>query len=67
METRRSFLKKIAYTAPVIMTLAVRPTYAAATYGGGGSGTKPHSDGPGPRAAASGGDGHAWWAVWRNW
>ena len=34
MESRRSFLKKGAYLAPVILTAAVRPGFARTTYGG---------------------------------
>lgn len=30
--SRREFLKKVAYTAPLIMSVSVRPTFAASCY-----------------------------------
>ena len=43
MQTRRRFLKNALYTAPLVLTVAVRPSYARSGYtnppqgGGGGS------------------------------
>ncbi len=34
MQTRRNFLKKTLYTAPLILTVAVRPSFARSGYGG---------------------------------
>jgi len=33
MESRRQFIKKGAYIAPLVLTLKVRPALAVATYG----------------------------------
>lgn len=33
MDTRRDFLKKTAYVAPLVLTVAVRPTFATGSYG----------------------------------
>ncbi len=59
MDSRRSFLKKGAYLAPVILTAVVRPGFARSTYGPKGNngvgngldgqppGDPPINDGPG--------------------
>ena len=33
MDTRRDFLKKTAYVAPLVLTVAVRPAFAGHHYG----------------------------------
>lgn len=34
IESRRKFLKRVAYVTPIILTAAVRPAYACSAYGG---------------------------------
>ena len=67
METRRQFLKKALYTAPVIMTVAVRPSFGASAYGnpnGGGGGTPPPT--PATRTfRRHGGSSGEWYEFWR--
>ena len=42
MESRRDFLKKGAYAAPVVLTLGgIRASFASGTYGGGGGNGPP--------------------------
>ena len=38
MESRRNFLRKGAYLAPVVLSFAVRPSFAQNGYGGNGKG-----------------------------
>lgn len=57
MESRRNFLKKGAYLAPVVLSFAVRPGFARNTYHGNNGvgngldpqppGNPPINDGPG--------------------
>jgi hypothetical protein len=58
MESRRKFLKKALYVAPVVLSVAVRPAAAAPAYNppGGGGNTQPQ---------ASHAGGATWWAFWR--
>ena len=51
MESRRKFLKKSLYLAPIVISAAVRPSFAQQTYGGGGngSGNEPPIPGRGER------------------
>lgn len=58
-ESRRKFLKRVAYVTPVILTAAVRPAYACSAYGGRDK-PKPqdHQRRQGPSRGRS-----AWW----NW
>lgn len=65
MESRRQFLKKGVYVAPVVLSLAVRPAVAGTGYrpnnhGGGGGGGSSNS------TSHSGGGNPPWWAVWRD-
>jgi hypothetical protein len=48
METRRVFLKKSAYVAPVVFTLAVRPSFATPPYARGNNGVGNGEDGQPP-------------------
>lgn len=68
MESRRAFLKKATYCAPVLISIAVRPSFAGTTYGnpgnpggGGGTGTTP----TGGRSHHHGGGGE-WWQFWTH-
>jgi hypothetical protein len=45
--TRRELLKKILYVAPVILTLAVAPSFASAGSGNNGGGSTPKPGGNG--------------------
>ena len=81
MESRRKFLKKAVYAAPLIMTVAVRPAFARNGYGGGGGGGGGSVGGgggnnisnpsgptnPGPTHAGGGNkDSHDWWMFWEK-
>ena len=46
MESRRNFLKKGLYVAPVVMTLAVRPAMAGQAYRCEGGKPKPSNPNP---------------------
>ncbi len=64
MESRRRFLSRGLYVAPIILTAAVRPSFAASAYGGKGGGqTATAASQP---TAGSFGDGPPWWAFWRR-
>lgn len=67
MQTRRDFLKKGAYLAPLVLTVAVRPSFASSRYqpekGNNGvgngldgqpPGNPPINDGPGTAPGAPG-------------
>jgi hypothetical protein len=80
MESRRKFLQKALYTAPLVLTMAVRPSHAGSGYtggvlpgnGGGGGGsnisTTPSGGlGGGTQHHHSGGsDSAPWWEFWRH-
>ncbi len=78
MESRRRFLKKTLYMAPVIMTVAVRPAFAGSGYTGGRGGndgtggggpnisSPPGGGGGGSRHAGGHKDAHDWWSFWRK-
>jgi hypothetical protein len=70
LETRREFIRKSLYAAPVILSVAVRPAFARSGYepphvGGGGGTTTGGGD---PITVHSGGDkdAHDWWMFWRK-
>ena len=47
--SRRDFLKKVAYTAPLVMTVGVRASYARNAYGGGPKGNNGVGNGEDPQ------------------
>ena len=51
MDSRRNFLKKAAYIAPLILTVKVRPSFATPTYqpGGGDKGNNGVGNGIDPQ------------------
>lgn len=61
MENRREFLTRALYVAPVILTVAVRPSFAASTYGNSGGSETPE---PKPKAPYRIGGEAPWWAFW---
>ncbi|MGQ9588709.1 MAG: hypothetical protein ACUVYA_00285 [Planctomycetota bacterium] len=67
MEDRRKFLKRALYVTPAILTVAVRPSFAAQAYGPGNGSGGGGSVTPEPRWRVAGrvrGD-DPWWAFWR--
>ena len=70
MQTRRNFLRKALYLTPVIMTVAVRPSYGCRIYGkpnrpGSGSGT----NNPPPTNSLTSGlhrSSPPWFEFWRH-
>ena len=47
MESRREFLKKVAYVAPVVLTLRAVPSFAAGGSPRGNNGVRDHGKGVG--------------------
>ena len=47
MENRREFLKKVAYVAPVVLTLRAVPSFAASGSPRGNNGVRDHGKGVG--------------------
>ena len=62
MENRREFLTRALYVAPAILTVAVRPSFAAGSYGSSGGGSEKPK--PEPKAAYRIGGEAPWWAFW---
>ena len=47
MESRREFIKKVAYVAPVVLTLRAVPSFAASGSPRGNNGVRDHGQGIG--------------------
>ena len=65
MTTRRSFLKKALYLAPVILTVAVRPSHASGPYAPGNNSGPPAGDGGGGGTSTAAPYRYRQWAVRR--